>query len=438
MKNGLSKLLLILTLAFALVISLASCDALGNGNVDRENSSNNGGAQEHEHFFGPWMTTKPATCTEKGEDARVCGECGFRESRALDITDHDYVNSKCKICGASNAPTLPGGSTSIVDIGKMDSFDYSKVPAYSGNEYVTVNENKPFFTENEKVTESYETYGSFDSLGRCTVTEACIGKDLMPTGDRTNTSFQPTGWIQAQYSFMGADALYNRCHLIAWQLTAETTNKQNLITGTRYMNEAMIPFENMVAKYIKETDNHVMYRATPIFIGDNLLASGVLLEAYSVEDNGDGICFNIFLYNVQPGVIIEYATGASRAENPEAEVVPECDYVVNKSNKKIHTPDCHNAKAISATNKWYYTGDLESLLAQNYVKAGCCLSSAKSTDTAVNSSGEQVINSVLAEACRQTMLDAYYTELIESLLENSTEAIIEEEKQAVKEYYEAA
>jgi len=385
MKNGLLKLVLLLVLALSVVISLASCDSLpflgkGDDTANSDNSGLDGGTNDtegkgdgqtppqHEHLFTDWITTKPATCAEEGELARVC-TCGFRDSKPIEKTnDHSYSSGKCTLCGEED-PT--GG---ITDIGKMESFDYSKVPAYSGSEYVTVNGNVPFFTDADKVTESYETYGAFDFLERCTVVMACIGKDLMPTEARKDPTYKPTGWIQAQYSFIGSDALYNRCHLIAWQLTGEANTKENLITGTRYMNEAMIPFENMVAAYIKETSNHVMYRATPIFEGDNLLASGVLLEAYSVEDGGEGICFNVFLYNVQPKVILDYSTGASEAENPEDEAVPECDYIVNmsKTSKKIHTPDCHNANAISEKNKWYYIGNIEDLEADGYTRAGCC------------------------------------------------------------------
>lgn len=363
MKNTILKLLLLLVLVFSLTLSFASCGAKDDGSDN--NSSNQSSNEEHTHFFSEWLTTKPATCTDKGELARVCLTCSARESQVVETVEHVYVNGVCSGCGSD-----------MVDIGKMDSFDYSKVPAFSGSEYVVVNGNVPFFTDDEIVTTSYETYGSLDNLQRCTVVMACIGQDIMPTESRGDISHKPTGWVQAQYSFIGSDSLYNRCHLIAWQLTAENNNKQNLVTGTRYINEAMIPFENMVAKYIKETNNHVMYRATPIFLGDNLLCQGILLEAYSVEDDGDGICFNIFLYNVQPGVVLNYATGESRAENEEANkpsVAPEdCDYVLNKSNKKIHTPTCHNVNSMKESNKEYYTGDIDDLVADGYVPAGCC------------------------------------------------------------------
>lgn len=185
------------------------------------------------------------------------------------------------------------------------------IPAYSGEAYVAVNGNQPFFTEADYTTISYETYSPLDSLGRCGAAEANVGQNLMPTEKRGNIgSVKPTGWHTSKYDFVDGQNLYNRCHLIGYQLAAENANKQNLITGTRYLNvTGMLPFENMVADYVKETDNHVLYRVTPIFDGTDLVARGVLMEAWSVEDNGEGICFNVYCYNVQPGVEIDYATG---------------------------------------------------------------------------------------------------------------------------------
>lgn len=420
MKNGLLKLLLLFALVFALVISCASCEALGIGNDAGSDSAGNSSGDEHVHYFGEWITTKPATCLELGESARVC-ECGERESKSIDKTGHNYVNSKCTVCGTPDYSDITGDSVGIVDIGKMDSFDYSRVPAYSGAKYVTVNENVPFFTDDEIVAYAYERYGELDSLGRCTAVMACIGVELMPTEARKDPTFEPTGWVQKQYSFIGSDALYNRCHLIAWQLTAETNNKQNLMTGTRYLNEAMIPSENSVAKYIEENpENHVMFRATPIFLGNNLLASGLLLEAYSVEDEGRGVCFNIFFYNVQPGVIIDYATGDSVAENPEEDVIPECDYVVNKAKNMIHKPTCRNVLSMAVKNRWYYTGDLASLKAQGYTPAGCCLASEKSVASASHTE-EHVSYTVLAVPCYDYLYAGCDT-LSLSLLENKNEA----------------
>ena len=194
-----------------------------------------------------------------------------------------------------------------------------EIPAYSGHSYVVINDNEPLFDADELVTDSYEFYSELDRLDRCGYAMACIGRDLMPTEDRESiSSVKPSGWIQAKYDFVEGQNLYNRCHLIGFQLTGENANKQNLITGTRYLNtQGMLPYENMIADYIKETGNHVLYRVTPIYEGNDLVASGVQLEAWSVEDYGDGICFHVYLYNVQPGVIIDYATGESRLDPNE-------------------------------------------------------------------------------------------------------------------------
>ena len=186
------------------------------------------------------------------------------------------------------------------------------IPEFSGEPYVVLNDNLPEFTEKDLTTESYEFYSELDYLNRCGYTMACIGRDIMPTEERGSiSSVKPTGWVQNFYDHVDGEALYNRAHLIGFQLTGENANKQNLITGTRYFNvEGMLPFENMVADYLYEfRDNHVMYRVTPIFEGDDLVARGVLMEAKSVEDNGEGICYCVFVYNVQPGIVIDYATG---------------------------------------------------------------------------------------------------------------------------------
>ena len=191
-----------------------------------------------------------------------------------------------------------------------------QVPAWSQSPYVVINDGKPLFKEEELVAESYEYYGPLDSLGRCTVTMACVGTDLMPTEERSSIgSVKPTGWVQNFYENVDGGALYNRCHLIGFQLTGENANKENLITGTRYMNvQGMLPFENQVADYVRKTGNHVLYRVTPIFEGNELVARGVQLEAQSVEDGGKGLCFHVYVYNVQPGIVIDYATGENYAE----------------------------------------------------------------------------------------------------------------------------
>ncbi len=192
----------------------------------------------------------------------------------------------------------------------------SEIPEYSGSPYVEINGNEPDFSKSDFTTDSFETYSELDSLGRCGAAYANVGQDLMPTGPRSSIGqVKPTGWHTAKYDSVDGKYLYNRCHLIGYQLTAENANKKNLITGTRYLNvDGMLPFENMVADYIHETGNHVLYRITPVFDGNNLVASGVEMEAESVEDQGESISFHVFCYNVQPGIGIDYATGDSWAE----------------------------------------------------------------------------------------------------------------------------
>ena len=187
------------------------------------------------------------------------------------------------------------------------------IPAYDTSPYVIINGNIPFFTSEEITAEAFEYYSEQDELGRCGMVWACIGQEIMPTEERGSIGHvRPAGWHTVKYDVVDGLYLYNRCHLIGYQLAGENDNINNLITGTRYLNVVgMLPFENQVANYVENTGNHVMYRVTPIYEGNNLLANGVLMEAYSVEDEGEGLCYNVFVYNVQPGIIIDYATGDS-------------------------------------------------------------------------------------------------------------------------------
>lgn len=188
------------------------------------------------------------------------------------------------------------------------------IPDYQGAPYVELNGNQPNFTQEDLTTEAFETYSELDRLGRCGVAYANICREIMPTEERGDIgSVKPTGWQTVKYDVVEGNHLYNRCHLIGYQLAGENANRQNLITGTRYLNvTGMLPFENEVDDYVDETGNHVLYRVTPYFEGSELVARGVQMEALSVEDGGDGVCFNVFVYNVQPGVEIDYATGDSR------------------------------------------------------------------------------------------------------------------------------
>lgn len=249
------------------------------------------------------------------------------------------------------------------------------VPAYSGQPYVVLENNIPRFSEKDYVTESYETYGSLDHLGRCTQAVACIGRDLMPTEERGAIGqIKPSGWQIAKYDFVDGKYLYNRCHLIGYQLTAENANERNLITGTRYLNvDGMLPFENMVADYIKQTGNHVLYRVIPIFDGSNLVASGLTMEGWSVEDSGAGICFYVYVYNVQPGVEIDYGNGDSQLAEPlTSQGEPEKDYIVNMSSGKFHLDSCSQAENIKPENRESFTTTRSQMLAWAFVPAGCC------------------------------------------------------------------
>ncbi|SFC27854.1 DNA/RNA non-specific endonuclease [Butyrivibrio sp. YAB3001] len=275
-----------------------------------------------------------------------------------------------------------------------------EIPSYSGSASVELNENVPEFTADEITTNSYEYYGDLDDKGRCTLAMACLGKDLMPTKERQSISMvKPTGWKQNKYpGLVDSDPpyLYNRCHMIGFQLTGENANEQNLITGTRYMNvEGMLPYENEVADYVRSTGNHVMYRVIPVFEDKNLLCSGVQIEGYSVEDKGKGISFNVYCYNVQPGVIINYTNGSNKADpnykksvsadefvvtgdnigtsvdrsapaQSDTTVPAGTTYVVNKNSKKFHNPSCDSVKDMKEKNKMYYEGTRAALIQQGY------------------------------------------------------------------------
>ena len=260
-----------------------------------------------------------------------------------------------------------------IEIQGEETASVSAVPPFSGEPYVVLADNVPGFTKEELTSKSYETYSPLDRLGRCGVAQACVGTDLMPTEERGSIgSVKPTGWQTVKYDCVDGKYLYNRCHLIGYQLSGENANKENLITGTRYMNvDGMLPFENMVADYVKETGNHVLYRVTPIYDGDNLVAGGVQMEALSVEDGGEGICFNVYVYNCQPGVSIDYATGESQLdENANSDV--EASYILNRNSKKFHLPSCSGASSISEANRQEYTGSRDELLVRGYEPCGSC------------------------------------------------------------------
>ena len=295
------------------------------------------------------------------------------------------ITASCSFTYTQNIPTEAPAITSQPNTGNDAAVSLDSIPEYNGSPYIAINDNVPFFKEYELTDESFEEYSRLDSLGRCGTATACIGKDIMPTEKRGSIGqIKPSGWQTVKYDFVDGKYLYNRCHLIGYQLTGENANERNLITGTRYFNvDGMLPFENMVADYVKETYNHVLYRSTPIYDGNNLLANGILLEAKSIEDDGDGILFNVFIYNVQPGVIIDYSNGDSiidknytenqtQAPNPAAEATPQTTddsaakigdltksqwkgkYVCSKNSEIFHCFGCDYAKNIHVKNALWW------------------------------------------------------------------------------------
>lgn len=297
------------------------------------------------------------------------------------------------------ATILVSGNTSFLWMTgtTVNAADLSQIPNYTGNPYTIVNDNEPEFDESDFTTEAFETYSDLDNLGRCGVAYANICKELMPTEKRGKIGMiKPSGWHTVKYPEIIKDRyLYNRCHMIGFQLAGENANEKNLITGTRYLNvDGMLPFEDEIADYVNNTGNHVLYRVTPIFDGDNLIASGVQMEAESVEDSGEGVKFNVYCYNVQPGIGIDYATGDSWADqepvaNGESEdndsiivdsddgadsnmTTEETEYVINTNTGKFHKPNCDNVTKMKAKNKKEFTGSREELISQGYEPCGNC------------------------------------------------------------------
>lgn len=276
--------------------------------------------------------------------------------------------------GEESAPSEAAGVLGIADI-----------PEYSGSPYVEVSGNVPSFTDAD-LSSPAETYTPLDSLGRCGSAMAIVSRETMPTEERGSIGMvKPSGWHTVRYDDLISDRyLYNRCHLIGYQLTAENANERNLITGTRYLNvEGMLPFENEVAEYVEATGNRVLYRVTPVFVGDELVARGVQMEAKSVEDGGAGVSFNVFCHNVQPGIQIDYQTGQSRrsqdagSTGESSSIQPSADqvmYVLNVNSGKFHLPDCPSVSKMSDRNKREVTSTLDQMLAEGYSPCANCIS----------------------------------------------------------------
>ncbi len=265
------------------------------------------------------------------------------------------------------------GCSSVELTTSVQSVSVEDIPAYTNSPYAVINENVPDF-DLSKEQESYQIYSELDDLGRTLGAEACLSKDMMPTEERDSiSSIHPSGWHSIQDDSIPSGSLYNRCHLIAYQLTG-VNDVRNLITGTRYLNaEGMLPFEEMIADYIRETDNHVLYRVTPYYEGDNLLASGVFMEAYSLEDKGEGICFHVYCYNVMPSVEIDYKTGDAVIENSSIDKQIQKDYILNIKSKKIHLPECNGVQTMSEKNKKEVHTSIDELQQEGYSICSNCI-----------------------------------------------------------------
>ena len=287
------------------------------------------------------------------------------------------------------------------------SFEYGELPTYTEIPFTVLNNNVPYFDPSDFDGESFEYYSELDEIGRCGVCMVCVGEDIMPVDDRRDiSSIKPTGWHSQTYDIIKGKYLYNRCHLIGYQLTGENANRNNLITGTRYLNvDGMLPFENQTASYVETTHNHVLYRVTPVFEDTELVCRGVVMEAWSVEDSGAGVCFNVFCYNIQPGIAIDYASGESSlienyvttaqttvmsatsttassasttvslTSSSSVTTTPDihnCTYIGNKSTKKFHRPECPYVDKINYDNIIYFHGSREEVLNEEYTPCQKC------------------------------------------------------------------
>lgn len=273
---------------------------------------------------------------------------------------------------------IQGEGVPLHDDENVRVFRYEDIPPYKGEGSVSVNGGIPFFTESDITTDAFEKYSELDELGRCGAAFVNICRELMPTQERGSIgNVRPSGWHTVKYDVIADRYLYNRCHLIGYQLAGENDNERNLITGTRYLNmEGMLPWENKVAEYVEKTGNHVLYRVTPCFEGENLVAYGVLMEAYSVEDHGTGICFNVYCHNVQPGILIDYVTGESGLDEAqtasENQKDQEYNYILNTNTKKFHDPSCDSVQDMKEKNKRYFTGDREEIIGEGYSPCKRC------------------------------------------------------------------
>lgn len=308
------------------------------------------------------------------QDTVETGNTVATNLEAQDITDNPDIQDKDLQPDAQSENGLPR----VIQTGTPVSL--ADIPAYDGMPYIQLENNIPDFTADERaVTEAFETYSELDSLGRCGQAYANICPEIQPTEERGAIgSVRPSGWHTVKYNdLIDGNYLYNRCHLIAYCLAGENANEKNLITGTRYLNiEGMLPFEEMVDDYVDKTGNHVLYRVTPIFEGDNLVVSGVEMEGWSVEDEGAGICFHVYCYNVQPGIGINYADGTSwesnADDNSDSQNETTQTYILNTNTKKIHRLTCSSVSQMKEKNKQTYEGTVEEIENMGYTPCKKC------------------------------------------------------------------
>ena len=366
MKKGRLKKTLSICICTFMMLALFGCTKAVNETPDTESVKETPATE----VVNETPTTEAATAiSSQAEDTEDKAEITDTENKTENKTEQK-----------------PEQKTETENIKDAGNTDLSEVPEYSGKAFIELNENIPAFTEEEKKsTDAFEKYSELDNLGRCGVAFANICKELMPTEERGDIGdVRPSGWHTVKYPDIIEDNyLYNRSHLIAYSLAGENANVKNLITGTRFLNQdTMQIFELKVLDYVRANDNHVLYRVTPYFEGDNLVAEGVQMEAWSVEDDGKGVCFNVFCYNVQPGIEIDYVTGDSKAviettEETNADSTSfentTRDYVVNTNSKKIHLPYCNSVDDMAEKNKWECTSTLNELKEKGYDPCGRCL-----------------------------------------------------------------
>lgn len=370
--------------SLALVAGLAGCGAAAGGAAGQDSGGSGAG-----------LGSISAGWASANDDSLLLGQAEALEALAALCGD-----------GSSEGGSSASGASAAASSDAASPDAAAAIPAYNGYPSVAVNDNVPLFSEADlglAEKGAFEEYASLDSLGRAMGAAACAGPETLPTEERGSISeVHPTGWHSSHYDWVDGGSLYNRCHLAGYQLTAENANEKNLITGTRYMNvDGMLPYENEVADYIDETGGHVLYRVTPVYAGDELVARGVLMEAYSVEDEGVALSFCVYCFNVQPGVSIDYATGdnapdgtggaglgsasggglaagsggtssggsANGQNSPDSQ---QYDYILNTGSKKIHKPSCEAVEDMKEANKLSFHGTLEEAEALGYKPCGRC------------------------------------------------------------------